>query len=170
MILVLWRWCDKALCKHKHCEEFLWWDSNGVGHISHGTVVNFYAGVEFLGQLCLLNWMMEHFDFLHRDEKNHRVKAPLRYGYDHASLSASHTARFFDQCKTLIYWSRDMLNFDFPEKVQGQVSPWHFVYDFSRKMFLMLCSIKWPNFIVWFWQYLNYNFLLTKLWCHKIWS
>ena len=40
--------------------------------------------------------MMEHFDFLHRDEKNHRVEAPLRYGYDHASLSASHTARFFD--------------------------------------------------------------------------
>ena len=72
-------------------------------------------------------------------------------------------------CETLNYWSRDMLNCDFPEKVQGQVSPWHFVYDFSRKMFLMLCSIKWPSFIVWFRQYLNYNCLLTKLWCHKIW-
>ena len=35
-----------------------------------------------------------------------------------------------------------MLNFDFPEnKVQGLVSSSHFsVYDFSRKMFLMLYS------------------------------
>ena len=29
------------------------------------------------------------------------------------------------------------------------VSPSHFVYDFSRKMVLMLYSINWPNFIVW---------------------
>ena len=29
-----------------------------------------------------------------------------------------------------------MLNFDFLEKVLGIVSPPHFVYDFSRKMFL----------------------------------
>ena len=28
-------------------------------------------------------------------------------------------------------------------------SPPNFVYDFSRKMFLMLYSINWPNFIVW---------------------
>ena len=39
------------------------------------------------------------------------------------------------------YWSRDMLNFDF-------FSP-YFVYDFLRKMFLMLYSIKWPSFIAW---------------------
>ena len=25
----------------------------------------------------------------------------------------------------------------------------HFVYDFSWKMFVMLCSIDWPNFSVW---------------------
>ena len=42
-----------------------------------------------------------------------------------------------------------MLNFDFLEKGQGIVSPPHFVYDFSRKMFLVLDSINWPNFIVW---------------------
>ena len=52
-------------------------------------------------------------------------------------------------CEMLDYWSRDMLNFNFLEKGLGIVSPPHFVYDFSRKMFLMLDSIKWPNSIVW---------------------
>ena len=41
-----------------------------------------------------------------------------------------------------------MLNFDFLEKGLGVVSPPHFMYDFSRKMFFMLYSINWPNFIV----------------------
>ena len=31
-----------------------------------------------------------------------------------------------------------MLSFNFSEKGLGLVSPQHFVYDFSRKMFLML--------------------------------
>ena len=35
-----------------------------------------------------------------------------------------------------------MHNFDFLEKGLGIVSPPDFVYDFSRKLFLMLCSIK----------------------------
>ena len=48
-----------------------------------------------------------------------------------------------------------MLNFDFLEKGLGIVSPPHFVYDFSRKMFLMLYSI-WPNFIVWLPLFLRY--------------
>ena len=51
--------------------------------------------------------------------------------------------------KTLDYWSRDVLNFNFSEKGLGLVSPPHFVYDFSRKMFLMLHCINWPNFIAW---------------------
>ena len=51
--------------------------------------------------------------------------------------------------KTLDYWSTDMLNFDFLEKDLGIVSSPHFVYDFSRKMLLMLYSINWPNLIVW---------------------
>ena len=51
--------------------------------------------------------------------------------------------------KTLVYWSKDMLNFSFSEKSLGLVSPSHFVHDFARKMFLMLDSIDWPNFIVW---------------------
>ena len=49
--------------------------------------------------------------------------------------------------KTLEYWSRDMLNFNFLEKDLGIVSLPHFVYDFSRKVFLMLYSINGPNFI-----------------------
>ena len=42
-----------------------------------------------------------------------------------------------------------MLNFVFLDKGLGIVSPAHFVYDFSTKMFLMLYSINWPNFIAW---------------------
>ena len=33
-----------------------------------------------------------------------------------------------------------MLNLNFPEKGLGLVSPPHFVYNFSRKMFLILYS------------------------------
>ena len=42
-----------------------------------------------------------------------------------------------------------MLNFNFSEKGLGLVSELYFVYDFSRKKFLMLYSINCPNFIVW---------------------
>ena len=42
-----------------------------------------------------------------------------------------------------------MLNFDFLDKGLGIVSPTHFVNGFSTKMFLMLYSINWPNFIAW---------------------
>ena len=51
--------------------------------------------------------------------------------------------------KTLDHWSRDMVNSIFSEKGLGLISPPHFVYDFSRKMFLMLHSIYCPNFIIW---------------------
>ena len=43
-----------------------------------------------------------------------------------------------------------MPNFNFLEKGLGIVSQQHFVYDFSREMFLMLYSNNWQNFIVWF--------------------
>ena len=52
--------------------------------------------------------------------------------------------------KTLDYRSRDMLNFDFLEKSLEIVSLPHFVYDFSRKMFLTSYSVNWSNFIIWF--------------------
>ena len=51
--------------------------------------------------------------------------------------------------KTLEYWSRNMLNFSFPEKGLELVSPPYFEYDFFRKMFPILYSIKWRNFIAW---------------------
>ena len=51
--------------------------------------------------------------------------------------------------KTLDYWSRDILNLDFLEKGLGLVSPPHFVRNFLRKIFFMLYSINWPNFIAW---------------------
>ena len=49
--------------------------------------------------------------------------------------------------KTLYYLSRDILNFDFLLKGLRSIPPPHFVYDFSRKMFLMLYSTNWPYFI-----------------------
>ena len=39
--------------------------------------------------------------------------------------------------------------FLFSEKGLGLVFPPHFVFDLSRKMFRMLYSINWLNFIVW---------------------
>ena len=42
-----------------------------------------------------------------------------------------------------------MLNFDFLDKGLGIVSPAHFVYDFSTKMFIMLYSFKWSIFTAW---------------------
>ena len=51
--------------------------------------------------------------------------------------------------KTSDFWSRDILNFSFPEKGLGLVTPSHFVHDFSRKIFLLLYSINWPNSIAW---------------------
>ena len=39
-----------------------------------------------------------------------------------------------------------MISFDFLEKGMQEI---HFAHSFSRKIFLMLYSINWPNFIVW---------------------
>ena len=77
-----------------------------------------------------------------------------------------------------------MPNVDFLEKGLGIVSPPHFVYGFSRKMFLMLCYIDWSNLILSFPlliaftlliafdidQYVSCNYLLLRLWRHKIWN
>ena len=41
-----------------------------------------------------------------------------------------------------MFRSKDMLNFDFSEKGLEVLSPAHFVYDFSRKMSLMLCFVN----------------------------
>ena len=40
--------------------------------------------------------------------------------------------------KALDYCSRDTLNFNFSKKGLGLISQPHFVYDFSKKIFLML--------------------------------
>ena len=58
-----------------------------------------------------------------------------------------------------------MLNIDFLEKGLGLVSSPHIVYDFSRKMFLMLYSINISFFTVLLSLLLKIlgNFLLTKL-------
>ena len=67
-----------------------------------------------------------------------KYKYPLKLAYNRNKLF-----------KTLHYWSRDMLHFDFLDKGLGIVSPAHFEYDFSTEMFFMLYSINWPNFSAW---------------------
>ena len=42
-----------------------------------------------------------------------------------------------------------MLKFDYLDKDLGIVSPAHLVHDFLAKMFFVLCSTNWPNFIAW---------------------
>ena len=61
--------------------------------------------------------------------------------------------------KTLGYWSRGMLNFNFSEKGLGIVSPSHFVHDFPRKMFLrkVRCLIAFTSQDIR--QYVYYNSL-----------
>ena len=51
--------------------------------------------------------------------------------------SGLHLSYNIFRSQLLNYWSRDILNFNFLEKGLAIVSPPHFVYDFSRKMFLM---------------------------------
>ena len=58
--------------------------------------------------------------------------------------------------KTLDYWSRDMLNFNFSEKGLGLVSPPHFVNDFWKKCFscylLLIYQISLSD-CLYFWRY-----------------
>ena len=64
----------------------------------------------------------------------HYISIALKLAYNRSKLF-----------KALHYWS--VLNFNFLGKGLGIVSPAHFLYDVSTKMFLTLCSIIWPNFI-----------------------
>ena len=50
-----------------------------------------------------------------------------------------------DIYKSLDCWSRNTLNFDFLENGLRLDSPPNSLYDFLRKMFLMLNSIIWPK-------------------------
>ena len=54
--------------------------------------------------------------------------------------SAQHAHTIKKLYKNLDYCSRDMLDFNFSEKVQGVVSLPYFVHDFSRKLFHRLHS------------------------------
>ena len=65
------------------------------------------------------------------------------------------------------FWSRDMLNFWCFTKwfVTSFLSK--FVHDFSRKIFFMLYSIYWPNFIVWFslFSEVSGNMFIVNIFC-----
>ena len=51
--------------------------------------------------------------------------------------------------KLLDYWPKDMLKLNFSDKGLGLDSLPHSVYDFWRKMFIILYSINWLNFLIW---------------------
>ena len=73
--------------------------------------------------------------------------------------------------KTLDYWFRGILNSDFLEKGLGIVSTLLYMI-FQEKMFLVLHSINWPNFIVrlpsWVVGQIAYcKCLFLRLWRHK---
>ena len=91
--------------------------------------------VKGIAYICLENWNFFCGNF---PAKFQYVWIPFNLAYNKDKLY-----------KTLGYWFIDMLNFDFLEKGLGIVAPPYFVYNFSRKMFLMLYSINWPNAIVW---------------------
>ena len=74
---------------------------------------------------------------------------------------------------TVGYWSTHTVNFRCLEKTSGLwiVSPPLFVYDFSRTTFLMLYSINWPSFNIWFTLLFHWAIcVLQLLWRHKFWN
>ena len=69
--------------------------------------------------------------------------------FQYVSIALNLTCNEEKLQKTLHYWFRDKLKFDCLEKGLGIVSPPYFVDDFLRKVFVMLYSSNWANFIVW---------------------
>ena len=75
-------------------------------------------------------------------------------------------------------WSRDILNFDF--FIKGSGSSFSTIYSvrvFQKNISHVICSISWPNFIVWLplhvWdngQYMYCNYFLSSLRRHKFWK
>ena len=79
------------------------------------------------------------------------------------------TVSIYELCKTLYYWSRDILNCNFPEKGLGLITTSHFVHDFSKKSSLCYILIT-DNLLLSECQYMFQNWLLTRLWRHKTYN
>ena len=83
-------------------------------------------GVEETSSRCL-------FVFLKRFMWGQSKWSAAQFQYILIALNRAYNKKNY---KTLDYWSKDLLNFAFLQKGLAIVSPSHFVYDFSRKMFL----------------------------------
>ena len=100
-------------------------------------------------KIRLGNWFQTSFYFLNYFNF---FLVNMRYQQVVCSLASMHSIALNSKYKknklykTLGYWSRHMLNFNFPEKSLGLVSLPHFLYEFSRNLFLMLFPINWPNY------------------------
>ena len=117
----------------------------------------------------------EIFFFKHFAENEARRQA-VRSLVQYVSIALNLAYNKNKPYKTLDYWSRDMLNFNFSENVAGLVSPSHFVHYFLRNVthaiFFELtklhCLIIFTSWDIG--QYMYYDSLLTRLWCHEIWN
>ena len=89
-----------------------------------------------------------HFFIFKKSLKWVQSKRPAAY-FQYISIAFNLSWNKIKLYITLGYWSRDMLNFNLLENGAWLVSSPYLVYDFSRKIFLLLHSINWPNFIVW---------------------
>ena len=119
--------------------------------MKHDQLIEYNKRNIYLQKLC---WKWERetssrplFIFWKRLKRGKRIVCSLVSIYVSIALNLAYNKNKL--YKTSDYWFRDMLNFNFSEKGLALVSPSNFPYDFSRKMFLMLHSINWPNFIVW---------------------
>ena len=108
--------------------------SKGSQTMKYGQLIEYNKRNIFLQKLSYL--------FLFFEKSQYEVKAQFRYILMALNMSYNKSKLY----KTLEL--RDILNINFLQKDLGLVSQAHFVYDFLRKMFLMLHSINRPNFIV----------------------
>ena len=64
--------------------------------------------------------------------------------------------------------SRNMINFNFFKKGLGLLFLSHFVHEFSRKVFLVLYFLKWPNFAVWLPVLLEISGMFILIVCYPV--
>ena len=142
--------------------------SKGNQTLKFGQLIEHYKRNIFLQRSCG-KWVRETSSKLNMRWKQLVCSLVLIY-FDSLQLAIQQKNKL---CKILDYLSRDTLNFHFSEKALALVSPSHFVDDFSRKMLLMLHSTDQHSlsdclYFSRYWTICVLQFLLTRLWRHKI--
>ena len=110
------------------------WQSKGNQTMKFGQLVGYNKRNIFLQKLCQ-KWGRKtssryFFIFWKSLIWGESKWSAAYFGYSSIALNLPYNKNKL--YKTLDYWSRDMLSFNFSEKVLGLVSPPHFAYDFSN--------------------------------------